>query len=63
MIASHLNPQNAPGKTLINPKKPQEPNFNDVNANEDRPIGGEMDKLIAERLARIIFELMSRKTG
>jgi len=37
--------------TLINPKKPQEPNFNDVNANEDRPIGGEMDKLIAERLA------------
>tara|TARA_R110002012_G_scaffold217850_2_gene389118 strand:- start:110 stop:958 length:849 start_codon:yes stop_codon:yes gene_type:complete len=37
--------------TLINPKIPQEPNFNDVNINEDRPIGGEMDKLIAERMA------------
>jgi hypothetical protein len=37
--------------TLMNPKIPQEPNFNDVNINEDRPIGGEMDKLIAERMA------------
>ena len=43
--------------TLMNPKIPQEPNFNDVNTNEDRPIGGEMDKLIAERMANREREL------
>ncbi len=37
--------------TLMNPKIPQEPNFNDININEDKPIGSEMDKLIAERMA------------
>ena len=43
--------------TLMNPKIPQEPNFNDVNINEDRPIGGDMDKLIAERMANREREL------
>ena len=43
--------------TLMNPKIPQEPNFNDVNTHEDKPIGGEMDKLIAERMANREREL------
>ena len=43
--------------TLMNPKIPQEPNFNDVNTHEDRPIGSEMDKLIAERMANREREL------
>jgi hypothetical protein len=37
--------------TYINPKKPEEPDFSDKNNNNDKPIGGEMDRLIAERMA------------
>lgn len=36
---------------LINPTKPKEVSFSDVNSNDDAPIGDEMDRLIAERLA------------
>lgn len=36
---------------LINPTKPKEVSFSDANINDDAPIGDEMDRLIAERLA------------
>ncbi len=36
---------------LINPTKPKEVSFSDANSQEDAPIGDEMDRLIAERLA------------
>jgi len=37
---------------LINPSKPAEINFNDKNNDyDDRPIGDDMDRLIAERMA------------
>lgn len=37
--------------SLINPSKPKEVSFSDETNNEDKPIGDEMDRLIAERLA------------
>ena len=37
--------------TYINPKIPEEHDFSDKNNNNDKPIGGEMDRLIAERMA------------
>ena len=37
--------------SLINPSKPKEVSFSDEKNNEDKPIGDEMDRLIAERLA------------
>jgi len=37
---------------MINPTKPKEINFNDnIKDDEDRPIGNDMDRLIAERMA------------
>jgi hypothetical protein len=36
---------------MINPIKPKSMSFNDENSNEDKPIGDDMDRLIAERLA------------
>ena len=38
-------------QSLIQPNKPPEINFNDKTYKDDRPIGDEMDRLIAERLA------------
>lgn len=36
---------------MMNVKKPQEINFNDqINDNDDKPIGDDMDRLIEERL-------------
>jgi hypothetical protein len=38
--------------SMINPSKPKEINFNDnIKDDEDRPIGKDMDRLIAERMA------------
>lgn len=37
--------------TLINPNKPKDISFIDETSSEDKPIGEEMDRLIAERLA------------
>lgn len=37
--------------SMINPSKPKEVSFSDEKNNEDKPIGDEMDRLIAERLA------------
>lgn len=36
---------------MINPTKPKAMSFNDETSNEDKPIGDDMDRLIAERLA------------
>ena len=36
---------------MINPIKPKAMSFNDETSNEDKPIGDDMDRLIAERLA------------
>ena len=36
---------------MINPTKPKTLSFSDENSNEDKPIGDDMDRLIAERLA------------
>ena len=36
---------------MINPTKPTAMSFNDETSNEDKPIGDDMDRLIAERLA------------
>jgi hypothetical protein len=36
---------------MINPIKPKTLSFSDENSNEDKPIGDDMDRLIAERLA------------
>jgi hypothetical protein len=36
---------------MINPIKPKTLSFSDENINEDKPIGDDMDRLIAERLA------------
>ena len=36
---------------MINPVKPKAMSFNDETINEDKPIGDDMDRLIAERLA------------
>lgn len=36
---------------MINPAKPKAMSFNDETINEDKPIGDDMDRLIAERLA------------
>ena len=37
--------------TLMNPTKPKDVNFSDTSLGDDKPIGDEMDKLIAERMA------------
>ena len=37
--------------TLMNPSKPKDVNFSDTSLADDKPIGEEMDKLIAERMA------------
>jgi hypothetical protein len=37
--------------TLLNPKKPSSINFADSTDDEDKPIGNDMDRLIAERMA------------
>ena len=36
---------------MINPTKPKAMSFSDETSNEDKPIGDDMDRLIAERLA------------
>lgn len=36
---------------FINPTKPKEVSFSDENSTDDKPIGDEMDRLIAERMA------------
>ena len=46
-----LEEQQTELNTLLNPKKPSSINFADSSDNEDKPIGNDMDRLIAERLA------------
>ena len=36
---------------LMNPEKPQDVNFSDTSLGDDKPIGDEMDRLIAERMS------------
>ena len=46
-----LEEQQTELNTLLNPKKPSSINFADSSDNEDKPIGNDMDRLIAERMA------------
>ena len=46
-----LKQQEEDFNSIMNIRKPEEINFNDTNINDDKPIGDEMDRLIAERLA------------
>ena len=51
-INNEYNDQKANMDALMNPVKPEEIDFNDKkNNSEDKPIGQEMDRLIAERMA------------
>ena len=51
-INNEYNDQKANMDALMNPIKPEEIDFNDKkNNSEDKPIGQEMDRLIAERMA------------
>jgi len=46
-----LEEQQTEFNTLLNPKKPSSINFAESSDNEDKPIGNDMDRLIAERMA------------
>ena len=46
-----LEEQQTELNTLLNPKKPSSINFAESSDNEDKPIGNDMDRLIAERMA------------
>ena len=46
-----LEEQQTELNTLINPKKPSSINFADSTDDDDKPIGNDMDRLIAERMA------------
>ena len=37
--------------SLMNPEKPKDVNFSDTSLGDDKPIGDEMDRLIAERMS------------
>jgi len=51
-LNEEYNQQKQQLDTMINPTKPKEINFNDnIKDDEDRPIGNDMDRLIAERMA------------
>lgn len=51
-LNEEYNQQKQQLDSIINPSKPKEINFNDnIKDDEDRPIGNDMDRLIAERMA------------